>query len=253
MNDTLSKKYDDIDLYNFLEKLWKEKWVIVCFIIVFVSFGGIFTFFKTPSHESKMIYTVETLPPFYPSEKAISDFNRMFYEKTNFDKWKNENNDSLLTFDNITKTVNINGVLLSKDENEMLAHLQQKQDKTRIIIKSKNIMLLNNIFDYAYYTNKKLNNEYVLRSKEELKIIEARFINFSTANDALVSKILGIDRFIVAINKGANVINFERPTLPAKTSPKSFLIILLSAILGCIISIFYIFIPEAIRNYKKVQ
>ena len=112
------------------------------------------------------------------------------------------------------------------------------------------VLYIDDFFNYSEYINKLLRVEYVNRAKEELKIIETRFKDFSDASDGVVKQILNIDRYIVSAEKGANVLLIKRPTLPEKISPKTSLILALSIMLGGMIGVIYVFISNAFSKYK---
>ena len=94
--------------------------------------------------------------------------------------------------------------------------------------------------------------EYVSRAKEELNIIETRFKDLSNANDAVISEILNIDRYIDSAEKGAKVLSISHPTFPEKTSPKPILILALSIMLGGMIGVIYVLISNAICKRKDM-
>ena len=100
------------------------------------------------------------------------------------------------------------------------------------------------------YKNETIDDAIMRIAKDELNIIETRFKDFSTANDAVISQILTIDRYIVSAEKGADVFDIKHPTNPIKTSPKSFLILSLSIILGGIIGVTYVLFSYAISKRK---
>ena len=65
-----------------------------------------------------------------------------------------------------------------------------------------------------------MKDEYVIRAKEELRIIDARFKDLSSTDSNIVNTVLSIDRYIVSAEKGARVLAIQRPTIPKKVSPK---------------------------------
>jgi len=127
----------------------------------------------------------------------------------------------------------------------------EKNGETFVLVKSKQLPILDDFFKYAHYINELLKAEYIERAKDELNIIETRFEKFSTASDIIISQILAIDRYIVSTEKGANVLSIQRPTMPEKASLKPSLILAVSAVLGGIIGVFFTLIRNAIAKRKK--
>ena len=70
---------------------------------------------------------------------------------------------------------------------------------------------MDDFFKYAIHINGLLKDEYVVRAKEELKIIESRFKDLGSADSNIVDTVLSIDRYIVSAEKGASVLAIQRP------------------------------------------
>ena len=61
-----------------------------------------------------------------------------------------------------------------------------------------------------------MKDEYVVRAKEELKIIDARFKDLGSADSNIVDTVLSIDRYIVTAEKGAKYLLFSVLQCPKK-------------------------------------
>ncbi|MDB2390777.1 Wzz/FepE/Etk N-terminal domain-containing protein [Alphaproteobacteria bacterium] len=252
MSDIRAPYDDKIDLFELAKTLWDGKWLISAFVFVSMICGGAFLLVKDAVYESKVIYSPDTLPPFYGANKASADFQKMFYSQNMFDSWKEDNKDTLIIFEDFSATEVVDGFILSKDEDERLAALMlDKKQGSYVLIKTNQLKLLNDFFNYAIYINDVLKSEYVVRAKDELNILETRFTDVSTSSDTIIQNVLSIDRFIVAANKGADILAFQRPTVPQKVSPKPSLILALSIVLGGMIGVFYILVRNAIRNRRE--
>ena len=236
----------EIDLFELFRTLWDGKKVISAFVAIAVLLGGSFIFFKNPMYESSLIYSLDTMPPFYEESKVSNDFQKKFYSMSVFENWKKNNSNASLVFDDFSETKVVNGFILTKNNETQLATLEPENDRFKILVRSNQLSTLDDFFKYAGYINEIMKAEYINRAKEELNIIETRFKDFSTANDAIITPILNIDRFIVSASNGANVLNIQHPTSPKKTSPKSIMILALSIILGGMIGVTYVLISNAI-------
>ena len=252
MNEMNQVQDDEIDLFELFQMLWDGKWLISAFVATAVLLGGSFLLFKDAVYESKMTYSVDTIPPFYSANKASTDFRNKFYSVSVFEEWKENNSKASLEFEDFTDSEVVNGYLLAKDEKTQLAILtSEKNDDSFLIVKSNQLPLLDDFFKYINHINGQLRVEYIQRAHQELNIIETRFKDFSTANDSIISNILSIDRYIVTAQKGANVIAVQRPTIPEKVSPNSSLILAISLILGGMVGVFFILVRNAITKRKE--
>ena len=243
---------DEIDLFEFFETLWDGKWLISAFVAIAVLLGGAFLLSKDAVYESKLIYSVDTIPPFYSANKASTDFQNKFYSVSVFDEWKQNNTNTTLVFEDFSATEVVEGFVLSKNEDEQLATLaSEKKGDSFVLVKSNQLPILDDFFKYATHINTVLKKEYIQRAKQELNIIETRFKDFSTANEAIISNMLSIDRYIVSAENGSSVLAIQPPTMPIKVSPKSSLILAMSVVLGGMVGVFFILVRNAITKRKE--
>ena len=252
MSDVRPTYDDEIDLFEFFETLWDGKWLISAFVAIALLLGGGFLLLKDAVYESKLIYSVDTIPPFYEADKASNDFQNKFYSLGVFEEWKKNNSDTSLVFEDFSATEVVDGFVVSKNEDEQLATLaSEEKGGLFLLVKSNQLPILDRFFEYATHINVLLKDEYVVRAKEELKIIEARFKDLSTADSNIVNTILSIDRYIVSAERGASVLTIQRPTMPKKVSPNSSLILAMSIVLGGMVGVFFILVRNAITKRKE--
>jgi hypothetical protein len=104
------------------------------------------------------------------------DFEKKFYSVSVFEHCKKSNSIKSLVFEEFSLTEVVPGFEVSKDKDELLALIEFiARDDYFILIKSNNLLILNHFFKYVTHINGLLKGEYVLRAKEELKIIDSRF------------------------------------------------------------------------------
>jgi hypothetical protein len=208
-----------------------------------------FLLFKDTVYKSKLIYSLDTIPPFYNADKVSADFQRKFYSASIFEEWKQNNSNISIVFEDFSTTEVVDGFVLSKSEYGRLATLKiEKKNDTFILVNSNQLPILNDFFNYAIHINGLLKDEYVVRAKKELKIIESRFKNLGSADTNIVDTVLSIDRYIVSAEKEASVLAIQRPTMPILVSPKIQLILSLSVVLGGMIGVFFILVRNAITK-----
>ena len=252
MNQIKQVQDDEIDLLELFQTLWDGKWLITAFVAIAVLLGGSFLLLKDAVYESKLIYSVDTVPPFYEAGKALKDFRNKFYSVSVFNEWKQNNSNTTLVFEDFRTTEVIDGFVLSKNEDGQLATLaSEKKDGSFVLVKSNQLHILDDFFKYATHINLLLKDEYVVRAKEELTITEARFKDLSKADSNIVNTILSIDRYIFSVERGARVLAFQRPTMPKKISPNSSLILAMSLVFGGMVGVFFILIRNAITKRKE--
>ena len=243
---------DEIDLFELLQTLWDGKLLISMLVAITVLLGSIFLFLKKDVYVSKLMYYTDTIPPFYDENKVLKDFRKNFYSVRIFENWKKTNKNTSLVFADFSTTEIVDGFVVSKNEDLQLAKLDSEVEiGPFIIVKSNQLSILNDFFLFARHINKLLKNEYISRAKDELNIIETRFQNFSTANDAVIAQILQIDRFIVSSEIGAAALTIQRPTMPKNVSTKPIIILTICAFLGGMVGVFFILVRNAKKKRKE--
>ena len=252
MNQMNQVQDDEIDLFELLQTLWDGKWLISVFVATALLLGGGFLLSKDAVYESKLIYSIDTIPPFYGVSKASTDFQNKFYSVSVFEEWKQNNSNTPLVFEDFSATEVVDGFVLSKNEDKQLATLaSEKKGGSFVHVKSNQLPMLDDFFEYATHINELLKDEYVVRAREELKIIDARFKDLGSADSNIVNTVLSIDRYIVTAEKGAKVLTIQHPTMPKKVSPKSSLILAMSLVLGGMVGVFFILFRNAITKRKE--
>ena len=241
---------DEIDLFELFESLWRGKWLISAFVGISFLLGCSFLFTTTPSYESKIAFSVELKPPYYTSRKINYDFKEMFYSKSVFNVWKSENEKSELVYEDFGIEEIINGFTFAKDEQSLFAYIveDKKRLSSTLIIKSKKLSVLNDFFKYVQFINNKLTSRYMLRIKNEIRVVENTSLE-DKKNDKLTK--LYTNRFLIFVESGSKVISFRAPTFPKKISPNTKLILGLSIVLGGMIGVVFVLINTHVRKRKE--
>ena len=130
----------------------------------------------------------------------------------------------------------------------LISLASNSQNENFLVARTKQLDLLNDIFEYASHTNQILTQQYRQRAADELGIIEERFANLDVADDSIVQSVLSIDRFIVSTSNGSKVLSIKNPEKPRITSTSPVLISVLSVLLGGMFGVLIIIISNLIRQ-----
>ena len=260
MNEINQVQDDEIDLFELFQTLWDGKWLIIAFVAIAVLIGGSFIFVKEkalPLYESKLVYSVDTLPPFYNKNKVLTDFYKKFHSIIVFENWKKREGNVSITFEDFSANKVVDGFVLSKGKSQRLATLVLKDNgDSFVLVKSNQLPVLDDFFKYVNYINKLLKNDYIVRSNEELDFYKSFFKDPLSINTYILKTIISIERYILATDKGANILAIQRPTMPKTIQPKqtkSSLILAISVVLGGMVGVVYVLISNAIRKRKETS
>ena len=248
---------DEISLFELFEILWSGKWWLAGFVALALVLAGIFLLYKEPVYESRLVYSSEKLPYFLGIDGANTDFKQMLFSESAFNDWKETNQETIIPFEYISVAEMMDGFIITNDEHKPLVALGSDKDglkKDRFFvlvksIKSDSLQTADYLYLYMQHINALLTARYLQMAKDTLVIIETRFKDYSAINGFVVNNILSIDRYIKSVEEGAQAFIIDRPTRPKKAT-SALLVLVLSAILGGIIGVFYIFLRNAIGRYK---
>lgn len=183
MNDSNQTQSSDVDLLDFIKKLWLGKKIIFILIFITVLFGSLYSAVKEPEYESKIFYSVQTRPPFYSFATAVlskqstkimqSQFQKIFYSKSTFEEWKKDNKSSIISFEDFTNTQSFQGFVFYKDQDQRLATLVSGAGTTgaHLLARTNNLELLNDFYNYTIYVNNILKYQYIAKAQYELDVI----------------------------------------------------------------------------------
>ena len=222
---------DELDLFTIIQLLWTGKWIIVAFTATAALAALSYGLLQTPRYQSKVVYTIDTLPPFYEKEKVLLDFEKMFYSKSVFENWAKNDTSNSIEHKSIDRTQLLEGFVFN-NSNIKLVTLKVSDGIPFILIRSNQLNILNDFFNYATHINNRLSEQYVLRAEQELNLVQSRFRDSSSSHDSVISTLLSFDRYIFDVKNGANVFVIQRPDVPRKVSPRLGITITLSLILG---------------------
>lgn len=271
------KQTDDIDLIDLVLTLWRSKWIIFSSIFILISTGLIFKLFKNDTYinyeaiyQSELNYSVNL--PFYNFnkthylhniEKLLNEFEETLHLEGNFNDWKGFNNQANLNYEDINDTQEINGILFSKNLNDVLLNFKHRENRGHVIVlRSNDISIFNEIYSYTNYVVDNLTSKYKLLIENEVISIDNDFTKFNKAYPDAASndykyRLNLLEAYLMDIERGERVIKIDYPTIPFLVNPeikpyKSYIVYFASLfVIGGILGIFIVFIKENILRYKK--
>ena len=249
---------DEINIFSLFKTFWDSKWVISSFVILALLLGTGFYFTRKPTHLSKLTFSIDIVPPFYKlngrpdTHRVLGDLQKLFYSANIFESWKNINKNTLIKFENFSKTKIIDGVILENSDSVLKINLDNKNTNNFfLIIKSNNLKFLDDVYNYFIYVNNLLNSNYRSEAINTLSIIKKEIDLLSKLEmndiDFMATKI-----YLMETENERGPFTINRPAIPETISPKLGLILSLSLILGVVIGCFYVIFYRNVFNKTKV-
>ena len=186
-------------------------------------------------------------------------FKNTFESKDFFENWKKNNNSSKIIFNNLSPNKIVDGILLLKNPRAKFVNFRISKQTLSIHIKTNDLSLLDDLYNYCNDINSKLSKEQFLLSKRELKkanevFSKQQFLLSESElkkNNLVPYFIFKYIHYTNQFNNGLDLFNIDRPTAPLHTSFTMPLKIAFYVVIGGILGFFFIIFKDAFRNYKK--
>ena len=153
------------ELLYLIEILFKYKLFIVLFTIFTLILALTFSYNRDERYLSTIKLKYTSLP-YIPQSLIFSNFESIFFSKNNFDKWKTNENNTRLNYDDISNFFEEEGILFEKDKElgtflELSPDANFDNDKIIFIQNQKNFQLINDLYNYVKFTNEEFKNDIV--------------------------------------------------------------------------------------------
>lgn len=281
----MSQIQDDyIDLLDVIKQLWGGKWLITIFVFIFGFGASMFLYSQEPIYESKLSFSLENVPPFYKVEKfstvsgetdrsstkPVRDLEKLFYSEEIFERWKENYMSSTIVYKDLRLTKLIDGFVISKDKGGSLIIWTSEIDNYHILVRSRQLSLLNDLYNYLMHVNNILQFKYDSQAKNKLSRIEKHYSKMTamqikrdemlqghspqeiqTISENILQDILSLEDYLSNSNKINGPFNIKHPTIPIKVSPKSSLVMILSIITGGLIGMLLVLLRNAVGSREK--
>ena len=238
-------KNDEVDLLEFVAILWRAKVLILGSTIVAGVLGAMVHLFDAPRFESFLRVSVVVLPPHVTQQEAQTDFLRNFYDKQMFDTYVSTQQDAKLSYDNISQNMQKFGKsYLKANSQRLIVDHGDKSGTITFTIKTNDLNLVGDIFDYANYVNSYLTTNYQDRSNQLLNRYFEQYNSSYTRPDSIFERIAALE--VYRLSDRMMSFNVYSPTFPKRVSQHKYITIVLASFLGAFLSILVVLIRSII-------
>jgi LPS O-antigen subunit length determinant protein (WzzB/FepE family) len=245
-------KDEDINFLNIVLAFWKDKYLIliVIFLSIILSSGYLITTEK--KYQTNIKYIDYNLPPGVAKDNILKDYTKLFFSEENFNTFQNNNalDENYLSnldikFQEIDNIIYVNGNKFSKNKNDILINFDLI--KRSIQINSRDIDKIGFIYNYANFTNKKLQINYSNQIQKSINEMPTLTIeNENNKNEFLLS-------IFKYINFSDDYLPLEiyPPTIPQKIYPSNKITLVISTIIGSIFSFLLVITKYSIGQFRR--
>ena len=237
------KQEDEINLTHILISLWSSRALISISVILAVTIGSLYLSFQDKVYESRLVFSLQYTPPKQNEANLFTYFEKSFFSKKNFNKWRSKNSKYNLTYQDISFIDEIDGFEVSIDEDKRSVVFKHERNKSSyLLIRSNQLNLLNGVHGYSNYINDILHREYV---DAAIKVSES----MSTDSINVLDQDVVTDyKQYIEFSKKNSLFYIRPPSKPQKVSPNNSLTLLLFFITGFVLSSFYVLLKNAITG-----
>lgn len=243
------KKKDEIHIFDTIQAAWNHKLLLVITTTLFFVLGSIYTYNYKDSHKIIIQLTLNSQPPEYDLWMIKRDFKKIFYNNDTYQTWKTINETTLLEY----KDFRQRNVLDHHESNYPESNLTVIfTDKSKIIIKTNDLSLVDDLYDYINFTNSKLTQTYLSKTKKEMAKAEAIFKEYGMTGDGY-QIFLRMSRFFDRISNASNIFVIEYPSKPHKETLGKNTILVMFSLFGLFIGIILALFRSELIAYKQTN
>lgn len=243
---------DEVNLADVIDIIWNGKLKIIFCVILSCLIGSTFLFLQEKKFVSKIYLSLLNTPPFEKSSFLKKKIEEIFHSQDTFKTWKYENPSRQLEYYTIEKVISLNGKLFYKNKNSHVTSFIFDKTGSFLEIKSNDLVIINEIYNYITYVNSILHKEYLELALNEEKNLKTMISSMNYSNE-ITKYILGIERFIKRAKDGDKIYKIEYPTIPKNINDNSFLISISSFLLGVFLGMVFVIIQHEYKKNRKIS
>ena len=249
---TPSSDSKEIDLIDLIIQVWKARLTLILFVVMSVSLAALYLLQSEKKFASTIVIEISNVPFFESAENISLNYERMFRKKSNFDSWALKNSSAAASFSHFNPEQDVGGVTLISNMGGLLIDFQRNAPHfLNLRIKSNDLLMLEDYYNYASYVGNILEQYYISKSKSFNKIYEGRLINNGEISDMVMDKIISIELFGELLQQGESVLIINRPTYPTLQNGGRSGILFISAVLGAGLGCLYIILSNVLFTIRK--
>ena len=251
----------EIDFSEYIRFLRRDWWILILSSFVFLVGSAFVALRMQPVYEANIAILPNNLPPFYSFSYAKKQFTDKFLSKAIFNKWSTEQKSVKLEYDDFGETEVLDGYTMLKDDRTRKAKFVLGENNIFfLVIRSNDLELLKDFRTYGLHISKLVTNEFLVRSNDELRLIQERFNRLASSNTGLVTNfltidnsvdVLPIDRYQSALRAGGNAFRLKYPTRPVLTSTPPYEIVLAFTLVGSFLGLIIIFFKYFYEKFYR--
>lgn len=245
MTDSSKNDYSvEIDLIEQFLIIWKKKWLVLAVSIFSSVVGFIYVETSPKRYETNFLISFPITIPSEIIPDPFSSIESHFYNEDLFSKWLEEQENAVLTEDDISLVKSVDGESYRKD----LGELTVVFSNNKVNVFTNDFQFIQNVASYISFINSYMVND--LKKAGELYFETIDNINL-IPRDTTLEKILGVRLFIETIERDKTLFALSAPSKPVLKGIMPKLIIMVSFLFGLSISSLYIVLSEAISGKTK--
>jgi hypothetical protein len=241
-------KDENINLINIVLLFWKDKYLIliIIFISIILAIGHLTTTKKV--FQTSIKYSVNWAPPSTSKKNVIIDFQNIFFYEENFNEWQNNSildekdiSSTNLSFEEFSNIEKKNGFVFSRG-----SPLVDFQDHS-ITLNISDINKIFLIYDYANFTNKKLQINYSELMEKGIRKLQDNAIDKELIKGHILYDLLSH----IIRPEDYSPLYIEPPSFPQKIYPNNKTTLGTTTIIGVIFSFMVVMTKYSVSQFRR--
>ena len=239
---------DEIDLFCLFETLWRGKWQIIIITALSLCVGFAFVTLSEREFQSNIRLSVIATAPGQTEKGVLLHYRNTISNEATYAPYLATSGAQHLTKDDFETTEEIQGFRYQRDDKDILFSMTNQT----IFIRSGDQNKIADLSRYFAHVATAETAKQVKKAKEELKSVRTLMKRDTNNLGRLLDEEMNLRDFIYLFEDGDSQLSLSAPTFPDQIAPRTFLVLVMSILIGGFVSVMLVLVRAAIQNRRSI-
>ena len=240
---------DEIDLFRLLETLWRGKWQIIIMTALSLCVGFAFVTLSEKEFQSRSHLSVLAKAPGQTETGVLLHYRNAILNEATYAPYLATSGAQHLTKDDFETTEEIQGFRYQRDDKDILFSMTHQT----IFIRSGDQNKIADLSRYFAHVSTAETAKQVKKAKEELELLRTLMERDRIDLSLLLDEEMNLREFISMFEDGHSQLSLSAPTFPDQIAPRTFLVLVMSILIGGFVSVMLVLLRAAIQNRRSMM
>ena len=240
---------DEIDFFHLFETLWRGKWQIIIITALSLCVGFAFVTLSEKEFQSRIRLSVLAIAPSQTESGVLMHYRNAISNEATYEAYLASGDAKHLTKDDFETTEEIQGFRYQRDDKDILFSMTNQT----IYIRSGDQNKIADLYGYFMHVAADETAKQLKKAKEQLAILSVLRERDTNDLSRLLDEEINLQQFISLFEGGQLQLSLSAPTFPDQIAPRTFLVLVMSILIGGFVSVMLVLLRSAIQNRRSMM